>query len=248
MKAIILGAGYGSRLGELTKDIPKNLLDVNGKTILERQIEKFKNCGIEEIVVIVGPNKQKYQIRDVKYVVDTHFDDHEQLSSLMVAKDDIKNEVIISFADILIDDEIMKQIVESSQEIGIAIDLDWKLNYEGRTQHPVSEADLVWIQNNNIREIKKNLLKRDGGETGEFLGMIKLDYKGSEEFVKRYELLEDSHEGEFQNSKSFQKGYLTDMLQDLIYAGIQVKPIFVHGKWCEIDTLQDLEIARKKFK
>ena len=62
MKAIIVGAGYGSRLSKLTKNMPKNLLDINGKNILERQITIFQNNGINEIIVIVGQNKDKYDI------------------------------------------------------------------------------------------------------------------------------------------------------------------------------------------
>ena len=62
MKAIILSAGSGSRLGNLTKELPKSLVDVNGKPIIQRQIETFRNNGIKEIIVIVGPNKEKFQL------------------------------------------------------------------------------------------------------------------------------------------------------------------------------------------
>jgi len=247
MKAIIVGAGYGSRLSKLTKNIPKNLLDINGKNILERQITIFQNNGINEIIVIVGQNKDKYDIPNVKYVEDKNFHKHEQLTSLMVAKNEIKDDVLVSFADVLIDDHIMKEIIQSSQSIGIAIDLQWKSNYIGRTQHPTSEADLALTENNKIIKIKKDLKENSTGEIGEFLGLIKLDSNGSKEFLKIYDLAKKSHRGRFHEAASFEKGYLTDMIQELIDVGEKVVPIFVHGKWCEIDTPQDLEIARKKF-
>ena len=250
MKAIILGAGFGSRLSKLTKNkIPKNLLDINGKNILERQITIFQNNGINEIIVIIGPNKDKYNIPNVKYVENKNFHkhEHEQLASLMVAKNEIKDDVLISFADVLIDDHIMKEIIQSSQSIGIAIDLQWKSNYIGRTQHPMSEADLALIENNKIIKIKKDLKENSTGEIGEFLGLIKLDSNGSKEFLKIYDLVKKSHRGRFHEAVSFEKGYLTDMIQELIDVGEKVGPIFIHGQWCEIDTLQDLENARKKF-
>ena len=65
MKAIILSAGYGSRLGNLTKELPKSLVDVNGKSIIERQIEILRNNGIKEIIVIIGANKNKFQLNNV---------------------------------------------------------------------------------------------------------------------------------------------------------------------------------------
>ena len=70
MKAIIIGAGRGSRLGDLTKELPKNLVDVNGKSIIQRQIDVFQNNGIKEIIVVTGPNKDKFQLNEVKYLFD----------------------------------------------------------------------------------------------------------------------------------------------------------------------------------
>jgi len=81
MKAIILSAGCGSRLGNLTKELPKSLVDVNGKSIIQRQIETFRNNGIKEIIVVVGPHKEKFQLNDVEYVIDKNFHEHEQLSN-----------------------------------------------------------------------------------------------------------------------------------------------------------------------
>ncbi len=54
MKVIILGAGQGKRLLPLTSDVPKALLDIGGKTLVERQIEAFAACGIKEFVVVTG--------------------------------------------------------------------------------------------------------------------------------------------------------------------------------------------------
>ena len=58
MKVIIIAAGVGSRLGDLTKNLPKPLLDVNGKSILEHQIELFRKFGIEDIVIVTGHKKE----------------------------------------------------------------------------------------------------------------------------------------------------------------------------------------------
>ena len=79
------------------------------------------------------------------------------------------------------------------------------------------------------------------------MGLMKLSAKGSDIFVKKFLELEKSHVGSFQNAPSLQKAYLTDMIQELIDSKIDVKPIIVSGKWCEIDTLQDLERACRMF-
>ena len=53
MKAVIIAAGYGTRLGDLTKKIPKSLIDINGKSILKRQIESLQSKGITEIIIVI---------------------------------------------------------------------------------------------------------------------------------------------------------------------------------------------------
>jgi NDP-sugar pyrophosphorylase family protein len=74
-----------------------------------------------------------------------------------------------------------------------------------------------------------------------------LSKKGSEIFVENYLKLLHTHQGSFHRSASLKKAYLTDMIQELIDLGYDVYPIIVSGEWCEIDTQQDLERARKLF-
>ena len=246
MKAIILSAGYGSRLGNLTKELPKSLVDINGKSIIKRQIETFRNNGIKEIIVIIGPNKDKFQLKNIEYVIDKNFHDHEQLGSLMVANKHFQNDVVISFGDVIVDNKIMKQVIESTYDMGVAIDLNWEKKYENRTQHPKSEADLVLIKSNKLIKIKKNLNPTENHQLGEFLGIIKLSNIGSKKFLDVFERLNSSHEGKFHDASSFQKAYLTDMIDELIQTNEDVNPIFIDGVWFEIDTIEDLENIRKK--
>ena len=74
-----------------------------------------------------------------------------------------------------------------------------------------------------------------------------LSSSGANIFVKTFEKLEKTHKGKFHQMPSLKKAVLTDMLQELIDSKIIISPIIISGKWYEIDTLQDLEIARKKF-
>jgi choline kinase len=247
MKAIIIGAGRGSRLGDLTKELPKNLVDVNGKSIIQRQIDVFQNNGIKEIIVVTGPNKDKFQLNEVKYLFDKNFHMHEQLGSLMTAYKHFHNDLVISFGDVLVDNNIMKQIIESTYDIGVAIDLKWEKNYENRTQHPKSEADLALIKSNKLTKIKKNLDFTEHHQLGEFLGIMKLSDVGSKKFLSVFERLNSSHEGRFHNAPSFQKAFLTDMIDELIQINEVVNPIFIDGVWFEIDTIEDLENVREKI-
>ena len=67
-------------------------------------------------------------------------------------------------------------------------------------------------------------------------------------FLEKFSELKKSHTGKFHSSPSLKQAYLTDMLQELIDTGYTVEPVLVNGNWCEIDTIQDIENARKNFR
>jgi choline kinase len=165
----------------------------------------------------------------------------------MKASKYFQNDIVISFGDVIVDDKIMKQIVESTNEFGIAVDLKWEKNYVNRDQHPKSEAEnVLFDKDGNVLEIKKNIQKQ-GSKIGEYLGVMKLSRKNSKVFLDKYLELKISHQGKFHNAVSLESAYLTDMFQELINSGIRISPIYVSGKWCEIDTPQDLKNAQKIF-
>lgn len=248
MKAIFIAAGTGKRLGKLTQNTPKPLIEINGKTILDRQISLFRNLGTKNIVIIVGPKSEKFTIKDVDYIRDEKYDDHEQLGSLMVAKSEIYGDVIILFADILFEEKILKQILKSNSDIGIAIDSDWEKSYGERYDNSKSEADKVLIKDNQVLLVSKNISQYKNNESiAEFIGLVKLSKKGSELWIKKYDELESNHSGRFHDASSFKKAKLIDMLQELLNSKIEITPIFIKGKWCEIDTPNDLERAKKLF-
>ena len=246
MKAIVIAAGEGSRMGKLTKNIPKPLVLVNGKSIIERQLSILKQNGILDIIIITGPHHEKFNFKNVVYVNDLDYKKHDTLSSLITARDYMNDEIIITYADQIFDEKIMESINNFSGDIGIAVDLDWEKNYVNRDQHPKSEAENVLINGNEILELRKNISEcKENEKIGECLGLMKFSRKASKVFLDKYSELEISHQGKFHNAPSLEKALISDMIQELIDSEINVEPIYVSGKWCEIDTPQDLEIARK---
>ena len=155
MKAIFIAAGEGSRMKKLTIDTPKPLIDVNGKSILERQITLLKKFDINEIIIITGPFSDKYKFENVVYVEDKEFRKHDQLGSLAVAIDQINDDVLIIFADIIFDELVLEQISKNSSDIVIAVDMDWD-KYKIRNQNPIDDADKVSISNNTVKRIFKH--------------------------------------------------------------------------------------------
>ena len=249
MKVIIISAGSATRLGNLTEEIPKGLLKINNKSILEIQIQQFKKNNISKIIIITGPHHEKFHFDDVSLINDKKYTEHDVLGSLMIAKSEMNSEIITSYSDIIFDDSIIDSLLKFKGDIGIAVDLEWEEKYLNRTEHPKEQADNVLIENDKIIKIKKNIVDYKKFQLrGEFIGLMKLSENGAKIFVKKYNQMLEFHKGEFQDAPSLEKAYLTDLIQELIDSGIDVKPIFIQGKWMEIDTPQDLNKARNYFK
>ena len=248
MKVIIIASGSSTRLAKETSGVPKGLLKINGKSIIEIQLDLFQKNQLSDITIIVGPNRQKFELKNVNYIQDYEFQNHDVLGSLIVAKSIINDDILTSYSDIIFEEKILKSVTEFSGDIGIAVDLDWEKNYVNRDQHDKSQADNVLMNDDEILQIRKNISEcKKNEKIGEFLGLMKLSKKGSKIFLERYSELEMKHKGKFHNASSLEKAYLTDMLQELIDSGIRISPIYISGKWCEIDTPQDLKKARKLF-
>ena len=249
MKAIFIAAGEGLRLENITKDLPKPLVDVNGKSIIERQISLLRKNNVNDIVVTTGYKKEKFTFKNIEYVHNPNFREQEQTGSLMVARSKIVGDILIMFGDILFDEIILQQMLDSKGDIVIAVDKNWEKSYEERHDNPKSEADKVLIKDDKVIQISaKNIEVNDDNDVGELLGLIKLSMKGSKILIDQYEKLENSHIGKFHDAVSFKKAKFVDMLQELLSSGITITPVSIKGKWCEIDTKHDLEIAKKMFK
>ena len=177
MKVIILAAGRGTRLGHHTKEIPKGLVDVNGKSIIERQIELFEKNGITDIVIVRGYKKEKFCWDNVTFIDNEDFANNNQLASLILAQNMVSGSVLILFGDLIFEQTILDQILASSSDISIAVDLNWKERYDENRNNQFPA--LAEIENDKITRISENKSLARKKLSGEFFGIMKLSSKGS---------------------------------------------------------------------
>ena len=245
MKVIILAAGQGKRLCSYTADRPKAMVDINGKSIIERQLELFKKKEISEIFIVVGYKKEKFSLKNINFIYNDNFQNNDQLASLIYAEKEIHDEILILYADLLFEERILDQILNSKSDISIGIDLAWKEKHDDKrnSQFP----PLAEIENDKVVRVseKKSLMREK--LSGEFFGIMKLTTKGSSIFIDILEKIK-KHNGQFHDSSSFSMGKIPDIIQEIIESGYTVKPVFVNGKWLEIDTIMDLEKAKTMFR
>ena len=251
-KALIIAAGLGSRLKKHTKNLPKCMLDFGGKTLLQRQLDSYKKCGIKDISIIRGYKKEKINYKGIKYFENTDYENNNVLNSVFYAEKVINGNIIISYSDILFDPSVVQRALDSVHDISVVVDIDWRGYYVGRKDHPISEAENVIFNSNN--EVEKIGKINTGKEEvhGEFIGMIKLSNRGADLFKQHFNRLKKIYWNKpFQRAKIFQKAYLTDLIQELVDIGIKVHCVIIESGWKEIDTVEDYKKAlvgfNKKF-
>ena len=246
MNAIILAAGMSSRLRPVTSDKPKCMLKLFNETLLERQIKIFRNYNINNITIVTGYRSEVIDISNVNYVKNENYATTNINESLFCALEPSNGPILVTYSDIVFEQKIIQQMLEITDGIRLAVDLDWKKHYQNRTMHTLSEAENVLVENGRILQIRKNIPKSSQNQQiGEFLGIMTLSSDHVKILLERYSYLKKNHIGTFHNSSSLSNAYITDMLQDIINCGINVNPVFTEGRWFEIDTPEDLKNAEK---
>ena len=248
-RALIIAAGLGSRLKKHTKELPKCMLDFGGKTLLQRQLDSYKKCEINDISLVKGYKKEKINYKGIKYFENNDFKNNNILNSIFYAEDVINGNIIISYSDILFDSSVVRRAMNSDYDISVVVDIDWRGYYVGRKDHPIAEAENVIFNSNN--EVEKIGKINTGIEEvhGEFIGMIKLSNHGTEIFKHHFNRLKKSYwDKPFQRAKTFQQAYLTDFIQELVDIGIKVHCVIIESGWKEIDTVEDYKKALVGFK
>lgn len=240
MKAIILAAGRGTRIPQVTKNKPKCLIKINKKTILERQISFLRKLKIKDIIIIKGFKKNKILIKQIKYIENKNYKKNEQLDSLFCAKSEFTDDLLILFSDIIYDFSIIKKIYYQKKNlITLAVDKNWKSRYKFRFDHPVEQADKVKInKKNNITKIGKKLKIEE--TNGEFLGILKVSKNGCKVILENFK--------KYKKNQNTANKQIHDFLKFLINKGVYISSLSVQGKYMEIDTFNDYKLAKQIFK
>lgn len=247
MRAIIVAAGSGSRLRPYTDDKPKCLLDIGGKTILQRAIDALRQNGIEEIIVVRGYRGEMINLTDVTYYENPRFMENNILESLFCAEAEMDEGFVFSYSDILYSSEVVSKLMVSRADTALTVDIGWMQRYKGRDQHPISEAELVTVKDGRVVKIGKGIIDL-GQAHGEFIGLAKFTELAVESMKKAYHRASGKGKTKpFQQAISLEKAYMTDMIQELIDTGCAVKTVDIKGGWVEIDTPQDVEEAHRRF-
>tara|TARA_B100001245_G_scaffold174702_1_gene133115 strand:- start:32 stop:757 length:726 start_codon:yes stop_codon:yes gene_type:complete len=234
MKALILAAGMGKRL---KANVPKILLKIGNKSLLERHVENLLNLGIKNIGIVIGykSNQLRNFIKkiDRKKNIKIFKNSSYKLGSIvsLVSASNffyIKGNLILMDGDVLYDKKILKKLFNSKKKNCLIIDKKFE-----KGQEPVK----VCIKNNKIIDFGK-IVNQDFDYQGESVGFFKFSNKSSLKFL--------------QQSRKIMKSNKNLMYEEAIQKIIKEKKIrmdfenITNLPWIEIDFKKDLIFAKKK--
>ena len=240
MKAIILAAGQGTRLRPLTDDRPKCLVEYRGKAILDYILESLRTCGVNDIVVVKGYRHDTLQRPGLRYVVNDRYDTTNMVSTLFCAEQEMDDDILISYADIIYGPSIVKAILDDESEFGVAVDMNWRELWESRMEDPLKDAETLKLDSDGfITELGRKPSSYDDIE-GQYMGLLRISRNSLRSIRHFYHSLDKDgiYEG-----KNFDNMYMTSFIQLVIDRLMKVRAVPVQGGWLEIDCIEDLECS-----
>ena len=238
MKAIILAAGRGSRMGNLTEDIPKCLVKLNEKPLIEWQIEALKKAGIEEIGIVTGYKRELLCGYGLKEFHNTRWASTQMVSSLECAREWLNTTpCIVSYSDIFYQTHAVLLLMKSNAKIAITYDPNWRTLWEKRFSDPLEDAETFRLNKENVvTEIgskPKNLEEVEG----QYMGLLYFTPNSWSELMDIRSKMPQNHADKMD---------MTSALQKIIDNGnFILKGISYTKEWGEVDNSSDLEFYNK---
>lgn len=243
MQAIILAAGMGKRLGELTKGNTKCMVEVGGETLIARLLHQLDKQHLSKIILVIGYKAQELknylatiQIQTpVEFVENTVYDQTNNIYSLYLAKDYLVAEDTLLFeSDLIMEDAVITKLL----------------------QYPYPDLALVdkyesWMDGTVVTIDEENRIQR-------FIPSSQFKYEEIPSYYKTVNVYKFSQQFSATMYVPFLKAYCTALGKNEYYEQVlrvitmldnsDMRALPLEGEqWYEIDDIQDLDIAESIF-
>jgi choline kinase len=240
MKAVILAAGRGSRLGSLTDDAPKCFTELAGKRLIDRQMSALSHAGISDIGVVRGYLADKLALPGLHLFDNPRWKETNMVMSLASAASWLsKDECVVSYSDIVYHPDHVAQLQRAKGDIVITYDTDWRRLWELRMEDPLADAETFDVdERGHLLTIGERPVSMDQVK-GQYMGLFKITPRGWQSIADHLESLEPVRRDKLD---------VTSLLRALLAAGVTIHTTPVAGRWLEVDTLSDLNAYQEALK
>lgn len=260
VQAVIPAAGDprpGSDLGELVADKPLCMLEAGGKTLLDREVDLFTSCGIQDITVVGGYLGDRIKTGVGRVVMNPEYGATGEAYSILASRPYWKSKCVFVYSDVVFDRQILERLSASPHQATIVIDRAFQ-----KRPKPGKVIDLVLADNlapnSTGRRLELSTFKQvfrigqsvnPGLANYEFIGMAYFQEEGLEELGRAWdEAQNEFRDRPFYDAPGVRQADFTDLLQYLIDRGFPVRGLEIEHGWSEIRSLEDLERVRSHYR
>jgi len=187
MKAVILAAGIGNRLKPLTDKMPKSLIKIGGRTVLERMLDSLVDLGITDVTIVVGHLKQmimglagkEYRAAGCKYITNPDYELGSILSLYAARNEFAGDDVLLMDADVIFEEKVLAKIADSGNANCFLVDKNLKDATQGEEMKVASLGGRV------VQIARK--ITREHDSVGEGVGFCKISSTNSRELLEALE-------------------------------------------------------------
>ena len=240
MEIVLLCAGRGSRLGNITEKKPKAMTEVHGIPIIKNTIGILKKLKIFNIKIILGYEHTKFpELEGVKKIINKEWNLTNMVGSyiLSVNKDSFQDTLFI-YGDIIVNKNVLSNYITTlNKNCGsILIDDNWYDYWSVRSSNPLDDAETCVVdENDNLIELGKKIDKNN---------IPNFQYIGVGFFPSTFQKkIHEEWTSKLCLTPEGRNFYMTDMINKLIKDKYQFLVHKIHGQWLEIDTEADLNLA-----
>jgi choline kinase len=234
MKAIILAAGRGSRMKDLTDERPKCLVELRGRALLDWQLEALRAAGIKDIAIVTGYKRELLANRGLVEFHNARWAETNMVSSLACAQDWLQAEpCIVSYSDIFYSPVAVQSLIACKASLAVTYDPNWLELWTQRFGDPLSDAETFRLTpEHTLAEIGNKPQSIDQVQ-GQYMGLLRFTPEGWLEVLRIRSRLSVAERDSM---------HMTGTLQRVIDEyKLKVAAIPYGGAWGEIDSASDLD-------
>lgn len=219
----------------LTDDRPKCLIELNGRSLLEWQLDAIRRAGISEIAIVTGYKHEMLANRELTEFYNPRWAETNMVSSLACAEEWLREKsCIVSYSDIFYDSQAVSLLLDCPASIAVTYDPNWLALWKKRFGDPLLDAETFRLNPDNTLAEIGNKPKSVAEVQGQYMGLLSFTPEGWSEMLRIRSAL---------NSKERDQMHMTGTIQKVIDAGhIAVTAVPYEMRWGEVDSVEDLKL------
>lgn len=238
MKGIILAAGRGSRMGDLTSELPKCMTVLGGKTLLQHQLDGLRDGGAAEVGLVRGYLAETFT-QPLRYFENPRWAETNMVASLACAEAWLGRETcVVSYSDIVYGADSVRRLATADGDITITFDPHWRALWELRFDEPLIDAETFRVdESGRLLEIGGRAERIEQIE-GQYMGLLRLTPRGWRTVTDLLAGLTAAENDRLD---------MTALLQRLLDQGVAIDTVAIGEPWYEVDTESDLRLYEQRF-